>query len=451
MHQEELWCAFIERWLDETIPAAQYQSRPSWSDPSRRGDSSPTKKRKIAGDPFYDSAGLNKDTETLSEDLQYDGAVLERTPRPHVSPTRSQAQERDLTLRPFNLPSLPPGRSAASSPSRPSATSTNTSKQRRSVSPVKTTRALQLLEKPVKFVALEDNATKQLPDDVGELYSRIYSITDLREDFLPSEVRGEIFDLVGSLSVPERWFRRPGQHENKSKGEVQEGNMQEGNDTQKETQESGSQDLLWRKPTTPRAIAIAELDALLDIKNIADECLRLGHSEASWNLEVHGPLLKLAVSQHRCVRRELLTTASISSPFVPAMRARGGDDFAASKMVDFALWLAISRTDPLAAAIRDAVNALPYNMRGVNQTIYGPVRYAPIATSIETKTVGTAEEGRVQLGVWTAAWHKRFEAFLAARGGSVKWTIVTLPLLLIVENEWKLFFACDRGASIVSI
>ena len=148
---------------------------------------------------------------------------------------------------------------------------------------------------------------------------------------------------------------------------------------------------------------------------------------------------------------EFFPDAGFVRSAMATMYTRGGGDFAASKMVDFVLRLAISQTDPLAAAIRDTVDALPIDMQSVNQTLYRPVRYAPIATSIETKTAGSAEEGRVQLGVWTAAWHKRFEAFLAARDDSVKGLIVTLPLLLIVEDEWKLFFACDRGASIVSI
>jgi hypothetical protein len=103
--------------------------------------------------------------------------------------------------------------------------------------------------------------------------------------------------------------------------------MQEENDTQKETQESGSQDFPWRKPTTPWVTTIAELDALSDIENVADECRRLGHSEAAWNLEVHGSQLKLPVSEHRCVRQELLTTASISSPFVSAVHTPRGSRF----------------------------------------------------------------------------------------------------------------------------
>jgi hypothetical protein len=88
MRQEGRWCAFIKQWLDKAIRTAQHQSRApmpviAWSytttictkansppsDPSRCSDSYPTKKQKIAGDPFYESAGFNTDMEILSKEL----------------------------------------------------------------------------------------------------------------------------------------------------------------------------------------------------------------------------------------------------------------------------------------------------------------------------------------------------------------------------------------------
>ncbi|KAH6983682.1 hypothetical protein BKA56DRAFT_483122, partial [Ilyonectria sp. MPI-CAGE-AT-0026] len=85
----------------------------------------------------------------------------------------------------------------------------------------------------------------------------------------------------------------------------------------------------------------------------------------------------------------------------------------------------------------------------VNQTPYPPLQFRTIAVSIETKAAGSAEEGRLQLGVWTAAWHQRMNDFfnsgIAKTTDSAQRTIITLPLLLSVEHNWKLFFACDRG------
>ncbi|KAH6949515.1 hypothetical protein DER45DRAFT_624024 [Fusarium avenaceum] len=64
--------------------------------------------------------------------------------------------------------------------------------------------------------------------------------------------------------------------------------------------------------------------------------------------------------------------------------------------------------------------------------------------SIESKTAsGSLEEARAQLGLWVAAWHKRM--------GLLKQydeNIITLPLIAVIEHEWKLTFVMDRGSSI---
>lgn len=60
------------------------------------------------------------------------------------------------------------------------------------------------------------------------------------------------------------------------------------------------------------------------------------HREAAWNLEVHGPLLKLALTSFPSLRRDLLTTAHISKPFIPDMHAASAYDCTRAKMVDWA-------------------------------------------------------------------------------------------------------------------
>ena len=56
---------------------------------------------------------------------------------------------------------------------------------------------------------------------------------------------------------------------------------------------------------------------------------------------------------------------------------------------------------------------------------------------------GSTEEGRLQLGVWTAAWHKRME-MLGVGGGTERPPLPTLPLILVHEHQWWLYFAVDR-------
>lgn len=71
----------------------------------------------------------------------------------------------------------------------------------------------------------------------------------------------------------------------------------------------------------------------------------------------------------------------------------------------------------------------------------------PIAMSIESKTAsGSLEEARAQLGLWVAAWHKRM--------GLLKQydeNIIMLPLIAVIEYEWKLIFVMDRGSLIISV
>jgi hypothetical protein len=76
--------------------------------------------------------------------------------------------------------------------------------------------------------------------------------------------------------------------------------------------------------------------------------------------------------------------------------------------------------------------------------MYEPITLKPIGVSIETKSNAVGEDGSVQLGIWTAAWHRRIHELLLVPHGS----IVTLPLVLCHGHAWTLYFACDRGSRI---
>ena len=89
---------------------------------------------------------------------------------------------------------------------------------------------------------------------------------------------------------------------------------------------------------------------------------------------------------------------------------------------------------------------------GVNQLASTPLRYSPIAVGVETKTgISSLEEGRRQLGVCTAAWHRRMHALMAEKTHMAGVKMVTLPLLLILEHEWRLSFAVDAGDATVRV
>lgn len=85
---------------------------------------------------------------------------------------------------PQRVASSASGASAASAASR-TTTSTTTSRAR-STSPIKRTQRLVALKKPINYVQIDDNKTDQLPEDVRDLYNRLYSITGYHEAIAPS-------------------------------------------------------------------------------------------------------------------------------------------------------------------------------------------------------------------------------------------------------------------------
>jgi len=227
-----------------------------------------------------------------------------------------------------------------------------------------------------------------------------------------------------------------------------------------------------RQPNS-REAALAELDMLADLIAAANECRVLGRHEAAWNIQVHYPLFQLAFrpaeSSHVLV--EPVTHAAIAPSSLPPWNTlRAASDTSSetvdSKKLDFVLALfvdpALSTLEgdwwpgrraeadgSLAAAIREAVSAMSMEI-GVNHLSYAPLRLSPIAGMVETKTGdgGSFEEGRRQLGVCVAAWHQCMATLMASRPWMKDQRIVTLPLLLILEHDWRLSFAVDTGQSI---
>lgn len=210
---------------------------------------------------------------------------------------------------------------------RPKASSATTKEKKRnltpsrarSLSPTKKTQSLGALKKPIHHVALQDNATEQLPADVRDLYNRIYEITVEHESIFPWQARDEIIQATGR-KFKDSWFY--GKDKTYTSGGKGEPAVVDGAVT-----------------AATATAALAELSVLREIEDAAWECRDQGRSEAAWNMEVHGPLLKLGVSGHRRVRRELITTAQITKAFVPPMDGYAVGDYADRKMVDFALVL----------------------------------------------------------------------------------------------------------------
>ena len=323
-------------------------------------------------------------------------------------------------------------------------------KRQRSSSPTKSRTGLQLLEKPVNIVDLSGQQ-QQLPSDVETLYSEIQNAVEFKLGILPSEVP----DPAGWLGrqPPSHCFRKP---------ELDD-------------------------PSRVRAVHVA----LCRIRRAAMKSAQCQRHEQAWNNMVHTPLLELVFQSNNETDREdvpsthiasyePVMTATIAGDSIPLLSGAGlacsvsasstgtGEDdediditqvhsSSSSKKVDYALVLHLSNGSALFKLVRDLANEVAVRDREpaphFNQTTYLPVAYAPIAVSIETKPQFSSQDPLIQLGLWTAAWHKRM-SYLRSQ---LNWSapdeapprLVSLPLIQVVGHHWHMYFACDSGEAIV--
>ena len=411
-----------------TPPPSTFQTRRSQS---------PSKKRKIDQDGDQDDGGS-----------QDPGA----TPR-----SGPPSQRPALSIRPASF--HPPSSTGLGHSSAPSLASDRQS-SRRSASPVKTITGLQRLDKPVLYRSLEGGKAgfQQLPKDVRQLYRDVLAVTTYRTGIYPAEIRPQIESLFEDFAPPDSVYRKPEEGTRRpDRGRLAQDAEQE-EDKEENEEEDPFFDYLplsslfadWPEAASPQArFALAECYKIRAIERVARECLDLRRSEAAWNAHVHGPLLELALSRRRgSVVYENATSARILSCFRPSLVT---GEVSEGKMVDFVF---APRLNPevdvaiqnrlIELSMRAKSTALASAQLNVNQTDYTPLTRSPSAVSIETKVAGASlEEGRLQLGIWTAAWHKRMD-MLGVGGGMQGPQLPTLPLILVHDHQWSLYFAVDR-------
>lgn len=357
-------------------------------------------------------------------------------------------------------PSLPPpvpvfDQTSPTSSRAGSSYPSDSSKVRRSKSPVKNAASLDHLAKPVRFITLAPNAVPQLPEDAHELYTKVRDILADHEQILPIEIRPELEDITGR-KLGSHWFKQGGQGGSEQQGKSGESTAsgQGGSGSKQEEGINASYKEGRRqreRGREARQICLDELDKFVDIQAAADDCQLQSRHELAWNMLVHLPLLQHIFSGNARHIIEPVTSVTIAQAFVPRWSNNKAADNAVgdavnSKKVDFVVKLNPA-SDILNAAIHKAVSLQPVGIDTVNQTTYASLRYHPIALTIETKTsTGSREEANIQLAIWTAAWYRRLQSLSLA-----PLRMITLPLLLVVEHDWRLYFAVDRGDSIVSL
>ncbi|KAI1498687.1 hypothetical protein F5X99DRAFT_431577 [Biscogniauxia marginata] len=172
--------------------------------------------------------------------------------------------------------------------------------------------------------------------------------------------------------------------------------------------------------------ALAELRQVRSVADAASDCQLECQSEAAWNARVHNPLLLLALAGKRgkTVKPWITTTATMISE--SKTRSIDTGEIMSSKMVDFCLTIELRSPK----AVQQVLMRQPCdNLRTINQTMYPPLRFRPIAVAIETKIETSASMGESQLGIWTKGWLNRMGLFGVPECPPV-------PLIHIRGHEW---------------
>jgi hypothetical protein len=203
---------------------------------------------------------------------------------------------------------------------------------------------------------------------------------------------------------------------------------------------------------------LSELKELGEIRKASSMCTKECLAEPAWNEEVHRPVLKLALESYDGVRylnvydrrrtlvlyfvQLLMLSSTTAHPLEILVPRHASGEIFKSEMVDYTINL---RPDnEMENLIRLLLQSQPRGLQTINQSMYCPLRFSPIAISIETKTPDAPEQkAKIQLGMWAAAHFNRLSMF------STVLVLPTLPLLYVSGDQWFLLFACDRAERIV--
>ncbi|KAF4982283.1 hypothetical protein FZEAL_2069 [Fusarium zealandicum] len=385
----------IEAWIQ------QVDSRINLQDSPNAITSRSTRKRKTPNtliDLGVSSPPLSMDSTSEPD--------LEATPRA-VSPSKRRRLDLDASIS-LRQPILTPG-DISPTPTRSTKTST-TGKSNRSRSPVKNMADLALAEKPVQIKQITKEA--DLPQDARDL---VRCVKQVRRGIaiIPKGKHGEVQSLLTLMEDP-----------------LDESNIYDTN--MWKTDDTGA-DIYWDVDY--------ELKVLQKVAARTEECTSENMSEAAWNARVHEPLLDVALAPFGAsVSHWDVTKAAMDKAYLP--RHGSGIDLQ-SKMVDFCITLG-------GADMTDAVKGRlkPGTYKSINHTDYQPLRFRPIAISIETKTPdGSSQEAKAQLSVWTTAYIARLRQ-LAGTSDNASGLGITLPIVTVRGGQWELLFAVDRADQI---
>ncbi|KAF2137693.1 uncharacterized protein K452DRAFT_257167 [Aplosporella prunicola CBS 121167] len=161
------------------------------------------------------------------------------------------------------------------------------------------------------------------------------------------------------------------------------------------------------------------------------------HCEAEWNCRIHTAILSAAFENltfDGIIDFLNCSVAKIERRLLPQYGSQK------TRNVDFAVVLQMDTQEA------NSVNALAAwdTDFSINQTLYSPLRRAPIAISLEIKPA--AEQWRsaeLQVGIWVGAYFKRLQELLAMheKQEDTMEPLSALPLLVVQGSKWHFLIA----------
>ncbi|KAJ3531693.1 hypothetical protein NM208_g8768 [Fusarium decemcellulare] len=163
----------------------------------------------------------------------------------------------------------------------------------------------------------------------------------------------------------------------------------------------------------------------------AAECLIDREGEASWNADVHAPILEHVFRSDRFRSSGLGDFRCCpSAQILPSFKPRD----APSKMVDFCVFVRPESNSPEEQSINTICQSRPGF--SINHTDLGNFCKHPIALSIETKRPGEhRDRATLQMGTWhSSQWRSlRYPLFQPRTAGSIEF----LPGIIIQGHDWQ--------------
>ncbi|KAM0255998.1 hypothetical protein ACHAPA_012322, partial [Fusarium lateritium] len=362
-----------------------------------------------------------------TDDVFADGDIND-TPRARVNQAfADDGQQRErrvpILLPPTNLSLSFTRTLSAAQPSLGSTSRTGSSitSRTRSTSPVKNPDNLLKLGKPVKWENAAPGVIKKKVQQTGSiaalsLWTNIWNVVGGGSGYLPRELKDLLQDELQAFD-----------YQFASEDRIVNLDAQQ--------QDDASQIFMPFTDNIKHEMSLYnELSTIRSIVAESTDFIKWSRAEAAWNDHIHGPTLRLAVSTIPHIQAENITTATIHKDFLPSWK---GEEIDISKMIDYTLLL--SPDTELSNNIESFIDTLK-GPNTFNQSTSEHLRYKPTGVFIETKTdMKRYPEGKVQLGIWLAAWYARTSQFATVK-------IPLMPVLLVVCAKWELHFALDQGS-----